>query len=571
MKKLLTIVLALAGTLTLRAYSPEVRDIRISVRLLEDGSARITEVWDAVAASGTEWYLVRENLGDISISGLEVSDEQGNRFFNEGSWDVDCSIGEKARRCGLHKTSKGYEICWGVESYGPHTWTVSYTMTNVVKSLSDYDMVHMQFISAGLSSPPQHASLTLEAPVALGEDNSRIWGFGYTGTVNWQSGLVEAESSEPFRSKSSMILLVRFDKGIFASPSVQDRDFDSVLAKAQEGATYEGEDSIDEMDTATEIVAELFSLLLAWWFLVKPMLRVLGIVKKNDRKRIKEIFGRRRLPSFPGWSRDIPFGGNYLQTYYIASHMMGNDDGKYSIVSAIILRMVGKGNLRLQTDVKGNNEIAFVPRASLEWMSKVEKGFYDMLSEASGGDRVLQKKEFKQWSYRHRSEVADWVKDMKEEVREAFSDQSTASDNAYYESIKLTPDGQKKAIQALQFRQFLKEFTLINERNVPEVSLWGEYLIVASLFGLADKVASSMKRLAPDIKVGDVRLQTASLSDLVILSNSFSNSTRSAYAIHSGSSGGSGRSGGSFGGFGGSSSFGGGGGFSGGGFGGGSR
>jgi hypothetical protein len=233
--------------------------------------------------------------------------------------------------------------------------------------------------------------------------------------------------------------------------------------------------------------------------------------------------------------------------------------------------MVGKGNLRMQADIQGNNEIALVPGASREWMSEAEKGFYDMLEEASGGDKVLQKKEFKKWSYTNRSKVADWVKDMKEEVREAFSDPSIASYNTYYESIKLTAGGQGKAMQALQFRQFLKEFTLINERNVPEVSLWGEYLIIASLFSMADKVASSMKRLAPDIKVGDVRLQTANLSNLVILSNSFSNSTRSAYAIHSGSSGGSGSGGGSFGGFGGSSSFGGGGGFSGGGFGGGSR
>ena len=156
-----------------------------------------------------------------------------------------------------------------------------------------------------------------------------------------------------------------------------------------------------------------------------------------------------------------------------------------------------------------------------------------MLKKASGGDSILQKKEFKRWSGIYRSEVADWVKEMKEEIREAFSDPSLASYNTYYESIILTDGGHNKAMQALQFRQFLKEFTIINERNVPEVSLWGEYLIVASLFGLADKVASSMKRLAPDIKVGDVRLQTASLSNLVVFSNSFSNYTRSAYSFYS--------------------------------------
>ena len=174
MKRLLLFVLALVGTFPLFAYTPAVNDIDIRVTLRKDGSALIEERWDVVVAKGTEWYLVRNNLGDIRIMDLSVVDEQGNVFFNEGRWDVDRNISQKARKCGLHYTSEGVEICWGVESYGPHCWTVSYVMLNVVKSLNDSDMLHMQFISDDLSSPPQHARVTLEAPVSLDSDNSRI-------------------------------------------------------------------------------------------------------------------------------------------------------------------------------------------------------------------------------------------------------------------------------------------------------------------------------------------------------------------------------------------------------------
>ena len=563
-------VLALAGTFTLWAYSPAVNDIRITVSLDGDGTAHITEVWDVVVASGTEWYLVRNNLGDIDISGLRVVDEKGNVFTTERSWDVDRSIGQKARRCGLNWTGKGCEICWGVESYGPHKWTVSYTMTNVVKSLNDYDMLHMQFISDKLSSPPKHAMVTLEAPVALSSDNSRIWGFGYEGTVNWDGGKVVAESSGSFVSSSSMILLLRFDKGIFSSRSVQDKDFDSVLSRAQEGATYKDEGD-EEEDPIASVIAQLFTMLVAWWVFVKPMLRAMGILKKDNRSRIKKIFGKRRLPAFPGWDRAIPFDGNHLQTYYIASHLKGVDDDKFTIVSALMLRLVGKGNLRMQTNNMGKNEFAFVPGASRDWMTPAERSFYNMLMDAAGDDKILQEKEFKKWATRHQTTVYSWTKDIKEEVRCAFANSTIASDATYYESIELNPTGQEKAMQALKFRQFLKEFTIINERHVPEVSLWGEYLIVAALFGMADKVASDMKRIAPDIKVGDVRLQTANLSNVVYFSNAFSNYTRSAYRLHAASTSSGGFSGGSSGGWGGGSSFGGGGGFSGGGSGGGSR
>ena len=580
MKRLLLFVLALVGTFPLFAYTPAVNDIDIKVTLRKDGSALIEETWDVVVAKGTEWYLVRNNLGDIRITDLSVVDEQGNVFFNEGRWDVDRNISQKARKCGLHYTSEGVEICWGVESYGPHRWTVSYVMSNVVKSLNDSDMLHMQFISDDISSPPQHARVTLEAPVSLDSDNSRIWSFGHHGTIDWKSGKVVAESERAFTRDASVILLLRFNKGIFESTSRQDRDFQEVLDRAQVGAYYPEEENNgddDDDDPLASFIAMVFTFLTMWLVFIKPAKKALsafgiGSYTETSRKRIKEIFGRRFLPAKPDWSRDLPFDGNHLRTYYIASHLKGNDDGKLSIIPAIMLRMIGHGNLTLGEDSKGKKEFHFNSAQPRQWMSNAEQEFYKMLIEASGSDRVLQEKEFKKWSSRHETEVKNWVNDIKGEVRNAFSDISIATSSTYYESIRLSPHGQEQAMQALGFKQFLKDFTIINERHAPEVTLWGDYLVIAALFGMADKVAADMKRLAPEIKIGNVSVHTASLGDMVILSNSFRNFTRSSYrSAVSSTSGGGGFGSGSSGGWGGHSSFGGGGGFSGGGSGGGSR
>ena len=569
MKKLLFLVLALVGTFPLFAES--INDISVKVSLREDGSALIEERWDVVTTKGTEWYLVRNNLGDISIKDLSVTDENGLQFINEGRWDVDRSISEKAGRCGLHYTSGGVEICWGMGSYGPHVWTVSYVMTNAVKSLTDSDMLHIQFISDDLSARPQHASVTLEAPVALDSGNSRIWSFGYNGTIKWDGGKVVAESTEPLSRDASVILLIRFDKGIFDSGSVQERDFQEVLDKAQVGAYYPDEGDDEEEDPFADFLAMIMTLFVMWMVFVKPMKKAFGLGKQTNRSRIKQIFGKRRLPRHPEWSRDIPFDGNYLRTYYIASHMEGADDKKFTVISAIMLRLIGKGNIEMRLDSKGKKEFVFNKGKSRDWMSDAERDFFKMLQDASGDDGILQEKEFKRWSFSHQTTVKNWVTSIKDEVKEAFSDPAICSSSTYYESISLTPAGQAKAMQALQFRQFLKDFTLINERHAPEVTLWGEYLIVASLFGMADKVAADMKRIAPEIKIGDISIKTASLNDVVVFSNVFRNSTRNTYSLATASSGGGSFGGGSSGGWGGHSSFGGGGGFSGGGSGGGSR
>ena len=573
MKKFLSAVLALALAVPALAYNPAIRDIDIKVSLSVDGSALVTEVWDVVVASGTEWYLVRENLGDIDISDLSVIDGDGSPFVNEGSWDVNRSLAQKAGRCGLHKTSGGYEICWGVGSYGPHVFTVSYKMTNVVKTLTDYDMLHMQFVTDELSSAPQHVCLTLRAPVALDHNNSNIWGFGYEGTIDWEAdGTVVAESDGSFDKYSSLILLLRFDKGIFQSPSIQDRDFDAVLARAMEGNTYEDE---EETDTFSDILAYLFTGLVMWFIFVKPFIKGIrpGLSWREKRKRRKQIFGVPVLPSDPGWTRDLPFSGNVLETYYVASHSSGDDDKKFNIVSAFILRMMQHGVIQMRTGSAGKKEFTFAPTPDLSYMSASEKSFYDMIKTASGSDEVLQEKEFNKWAFSNTSRVDSFVSGLRKDVLNQFSgDHLLAKSGGKYQSMVLNADGQARAFDAMRFRKFLKDFTIINERYPGEVALWGEYLIMAAVFGIADQVASEMKAIAPQITLGSVALSTGSMNDLIVFSDTFRSNLSRSYSYSASRSTYSGSYGrGSSGGFGGSSSFGGGGGFSGGGHGGGSR
>ena len=574
MKRLFISIVAALSAISAFGYEPEIHDIDIKVSLDTLGTAHIVEVWDVVVASGTEWYLVRENLGDIRICNLAVTDESGTGYRDEGSWNVDRSLKEKAYRCGLHKTSGGYEICWGVGSYGPHVFMVSYDMTNSVKTLNDYDMLHMQFVTDELSSKPQHVRLTLSAPVPLSEENSRIWGFGYEGTTRWENGSVVAESTESFKYNSSLILLLRLDKGIINSPSVQDKDFEQVLSRAMDGADFGDE----EEDKWYEVLLGfIFTIGMIWGFFIYPIKRLLiaiGVVKDKSRKRIKKIFGVKRIPKRLEWSRTLPFNGGIQETYYAASHMTGHDDGKFSIIPAMILHLMYEGLIVLKRDANGKKEFHFNDAASKENLSLSEIELLVLLKTASGSDKVLQEKEFKRWSETNYKEVKKWVNTMRDEVRVNLKENGYLDSNSSnrYEEFEFSAEGQKEAMQSLRFRQYLKDFTLLNERYSPEVTLWGKYLMVATLFGMADKVARDMKNMAPNAMVGVPDMAVSDLSDVLIFTNTFRNATRGAYALATMPSGGGYSGGGhSSGGFGGHSSFGGGGGFSGGGHGGGSR
>jgi uncharacterized membrane protein len=54
------------------------------------------------------------------------------------------------------------------------------------------------------------------------------------------------------------------------------------------------------------------------------------------------------------------------------------------------------------------------------------------------------------------------------------------------------------AVQLLGLRKFLLDFSLIAERGIKEMPLWREYLVYATLFGIADKVSENFAEVYSD-------------------------------------------------------------------------
>lgn len=538
--------------LTLLCQDPAVRSVDVDVLLYEDGGALINERWDVCATSGTEWYLVRENLGDIVISDLKVCDSDGEAFVNEGAWDVNRDIFAKARRCGIVRTGRGCEICWGIGSYGDHVFNVSYRMTNVVKTLSDADALHMQFISPGISPSPRQASVTIHSDLGpFTQANSSIWAFGFYGEIAYSaSGAIVARSLQPFVRESSVIVLARFDKGIFSSGSVIDTDFETVKTTAFEGSTYQ--QWLDSNEDARKSILSVFIAVLSGMVLV-----VLASVRIRRKMNMK-VFGVSKIKEI-GYARDVPFNGDLFESNVIYSKVKSGLPAG-NIASAIILRMIKNGQIGIVNDGNGKVQLSFpqLPSTSaLDALSAPERSLYDMVREASGSDLVLQKHEFPRWARRHSSRVSAWADSILSEGV------SRLRRDGYVSSRTYTPQGQENARNVVGLRNFLKDFTLLKERGSAEVALWHDYIVFAALFGIADKVAKELEEIDPDAFRQVVGYDYPTMNRMIILSNNMSSSITEGirYAQTSASV----RGGGGF------SSFGGGGGFSGGGFGGGSR
>ena len=549
---LLTVLAALAGTLAV--YAQAIRDLDIRAVLRPDGSARITQVWDVNVVRGTEWYIPIDNLGKMSVTDLSVS-ENGQPFVSEGNrWDVDRSLEEKTGRCGIVEKRDGVELCWGKTSYGSHVWTLEYTVTGLVQSFTDADGFNFMFVNPGFDAPAQHVKVTLVNGTGGPEwtyDNTRVWGFGSYGDIDVLNGQIVYESSEPFTKESSVIGLVRFEKGQFTPTVRHDKSFDELKKKALEGSSY------GKKDKDQTIFMWIFALLFGGSLFAAIRVAVLQAL---GYKYKKSMYGKTKITE---WFREAPLDGNLFASSYVLDNgwRFGGPSSSKNLIGAFFLRWVldGRVIVRPDPDKAKRVNLAFIP--GLEFEDDVEGALYEMALEASGGNLLLESGEFEKWSEKHYKKFLAWPDRAKARGRSILHEK-----NLLLHGSDTNDKGKVQACRVVEFKNFLNDFTLHSERGAGEVGLWKDYLVFAQLYGIADKVAEQFQKLYPKefqelsesvgVNPNDM-MRTIRLNN--ITTTSAVNRAASKYQA------------GSIKGTGGHTSFGGGGGFSGGGFGGGGR
>ena len=537
--KLLFLLLVAATSLSAR---PALEKLNIHVVLSHNGDARITEtrVMD-IDDEGTECYIGLANMGGSEVRDLEVTDDTGLTYENIGSWDVDRSRSWKAGKCGIVYKGNGYEVCWGLGESGKRVYTTSYTITSLVHAYSDADGIRHIFLSEDVSPKPDEALITIEAEdsIQFSEENCGIWGFRFGGELGFSDGQIAVYNTEPFGNRGALYIMVRFSKGMF-EPTIQEDDtFEHKKEQAFEGSDYVGYD--EEEESWPVMLFGLAYIALALSPIVAFFWRLISVSR-----------ARRRINKNLLWYRDIPLNGDLQEANNIlnAYRYFGSDYN--NLMSACILKLINMGAITIETrpNMKGKMEQNFVIQ-DLKDKDKqpiLIRKIYDIFKQAAGSDTVLEPKELKQY--------------MKSSLHQSIVDSFI---NTLHKQTKLShyKDREYEVSEVFGLRKFLKEFTLLDERELKEVKLWKDYMIYATLFGIADKVIKEMKQINPEyFNMDQVAGQMANDMTLPTIYSVMQRSTASAvankYAREHRSSGGGGHS--SWGGGGGGFSGGGGGG-----------
>lgn len=528
----------------------DVDSLRINVELRDDGAALVTETWRInVSDDISEWYLVADNMGRMTIEDLRVCDETGNEYVNEGEWNVNRSRVRKAGRCGLVTKSDGYEICWGVGSSGWHTYTVRYLLTGLVKGHEDLDGFNHMFVARDLGSSPQSIVLTIRKPgLELTTENTKVWAFGFHGEIHVEDGAVVARTTEPFTRRSALIAMVGFEKGIFHPALTESRTFDEVRQTAMEGSDYREPDKDGDF---------WIGLLVGLGVVLSVFVSVKVIVKTVKRKRELLGGGMRNV----AWFRDAPLAGDLKKSSNILLAFSGNTMlERQNLIAAYITRLFYRGAFEIVPQPGKSKPLMKIRELEVDDSTDarsdagLESRLYSFIKEAAGEDGILQKNELQRWANRHGEALYDWGLDA-------------------WNGVTIWTMKPDEARQVFGLRRYLKDFTMIKDRGVVEVKLWNNYLIFASLYGIADQLMKDFRKVCPEYftlssaaRLLDDDVTTFMIWNMINMTSRDFNTAASTYEASRSNDSGSGWSGG-----GGMASWGGGGGFSGGGSGGGGR
>lgn len=482
---LLTLLLVFVTTPAFAAEDA-IPSIRVDVELQENGSAVITETWDVEGvSSGTEYYKAINNVDGMNVHSLLVWDETGTQFKTLDNWDTNRSIEDKAHTSGILKTSKGYELCWGIGSYGDHQYTIQYTLDGLVKDYGDYAGFYHQFISE-LSSAPQSAYIKIWLPnTRLDGNNARISAYGFKGEVgNGSDGSLTVLSSKALGNNDYVNVLCRFDRGLFPMASTANMSFDKLQKSAENANSNIGLFIIFGILGATIVI--IISLISFYY----------SRFKLADGTTVR-LPGKKKI-DVNWW---VPFEGSIPAVYSMMS-LLRRDISYEKLMGAYLIRWQEAGYIRMEERLnegdtkKPKKEEAILLNPDKTPDEEVEKTLYKILAGIADGKDILWTSEIEKQAKELHEKLTVWAEEVKHNGENELMRLGAAA-TGQKGTILLTAFGFEQAVKIIGFQKYLLEMSKPGEDKTAPRELWGDYLVFATLFSIGEQVLKSMKALDP--------------------------------------------------------------------------
>lgn len=564
------------------------------VEVNSDGSMRVTETWDIDIRDTNTLYKTFEmdKKKFSSFEDVTVRDVTNNKTFTQ----IDEEMYHVTKDCyyGLQKSNGDFEIAWGVgldDSYDTRTYEISYTVTDAIGKYNDYAELYWQFVGEDFEISASEVTGTIILPESAdNKEDIKVW--GHTEELNGEI-YVTAKNEISFQIDNFNAGHYIEVRSLFPTDMIQStgREYaeDRYNTVLQEETNWANQanlrrtwDSIKDKVIIVFIIFVVIAIIIIFIQKAVKYGKKLGELKKYIPEQKLDYF--RELPeknTTPGeavYILEEPY--NKFTSYF----------GKILSATLLDLKLKKYIDLKTEKDQKGKEKI-IISRLKQpdDKLKEDEKTILKFICNIDKKEEEITVKRLEKHISDHYPSVEKLIKQSEKAIEKQLGEEDIYNKKqkeeylnysglagVYYVFAILTLiiilwafplaivflingilcSSVKKNINVLTqkgindkekwkgLKKYMEDFSLLNEKEVPAIEVWEQYLVYATAFGIADKVLKQLKTVYPNIDELDNINSSAYMYFIYhsnfssSISNSISSSISSAYSSSSGGGGG---------------------------------
>lgn len=564
------------------------------VKVNSDGSMRVIETWNIDIRDTNTLYKTFEmdKKRFSSFEDVTVRDVTNNRAFTQ----IDEEMYHVTKDCyyGLQKSNGDFEIAWGVgldDSYDTRTYEISYTVTDAIGKYNDYAELYWQFVGEDFEISASEVTGTIILPEsAKNIEDIKVW--GHTEELNGEI-YVTGKNEISFQIDNFNAGHYIEVRSLFPTDMIQStrREYaeDRYNTVLQEETNWANQanlrrtwDSIKDKVIIVFIIFVVIAIIIIFIQKAVKYGKKLGELKKYIPEQKLDYF--RELPeknTTPGeavYILEEPY--NKFTSYF----------GKILSATLLDLKLKKYIDLKTEKDQKGKDKIIISRlRQPDDNLKEDEKTILKFICNIDKKEEEITVTMLEKYISDHYSSVEKLIKQSEKDIEKQLEKENIYNKKQkeeylnysglagmYYVFAILTLiiilwafplaivflingilcSSVKKNINVLTqkgindkekwkgLKKYMEDFSLLNEKEVPAIEVWEQYLVYATAFGIADKVLKQLKTVYPNIDELDNINSSAYMYFIYhsnfssSISNSISSSISSAYSSSSGGGGG---------------------------------
>lgn len=521
-------------------------NLDFEAQINSDGSMDVTETWDIDISSTNTLYKVfkTDSSKYTGITNVNVSELGKGNLHKANSWSYHL---EKDYYYGGKNNSGEFEICWGTgleNSSATKIYKISYTVLDAVAKYNDCAELYWQFVGEDFEIDAENVTGTITLPYkAETKEDIRVW--GHIETLNGEiyvTGLdkVEFELNNYSSGRYIEIRIAMPTEMIENTKRMYNENkLETIISEETKWADEANARRQEQlkMEKTMKIIGIVVGVIIAALLIMQTVkyIKTLKETKKLVPTEEYEYF--REKPDKSTTPADALF------LYNKGANIAYSSFGKVFSATLLNLSLKKYFKISMKENKRGKEETTIKKtNRNLEDLDYEEKRIALFVTKAMRRQNEVTIKELQKYISSHGELVSRLIentgKDIKNKNEEKY-DVEKAREKMHYTIIttiyfmfalfliivfpisimlivnailaicinkkisRLTQKGIDEREKWVGLKKYMEDFSLLNEKEIPALELWEEYLVYATVFGIADKVIKQLKIVYPEINEMD--------------------------------------------------------------------